>query len=150
MVIDKIENHTLYLGINKKVARGFTFLHETDLSQLSEGKYVIDGEEIFAGIQEYNTKTKGDANIESHHQYIDIQYIISGEEYIGVATKENQIPTIRNEKDDYDFYDCDTTLFKMKEGMFAIFFPDDIHMPGVQIDASSPVKKVVIKIKIDN
>ena len=39
-------------------------------------------------------------------------------------------------------------IITLKAGMFAIFFPDDLHMPEVTTKKSSSVKKVVVKVKI--
>jgi YhcH/YjgK/YiaL family protein len=36
----------------------------------------------------------------------------------------------------------------IKAGMFAVFFPHDLHMPNVFIDKPAYVKKVVIKVAV--
>ena len=148
MVIDKIENCKLYQGLGKRIAKAFEYINETDLSQTPVGNYEIDGENLFALVQQYETKDIEGANPEGHHKYIDIQYIISGVELIGLVTLRDQIPVLSKKEDNYDLYDCDTTLFRMDSGMFSIFFPEDIHMPGIELKQSSTVKKVVIKVKI--
>ncbi|MDP4914493.1 MAG: YhcH/YjgK/YiaL family protein [Saprospiraceae bacterium] len=148
MVIDKIENCKLYQGLGKRIAKAFEYINETDLSQTPVGNYEIDGENLFALVQQYETKDIEVAKPEGHHKYIDIQYIISGVELIGLATLRDQIPILSKKEDDYDLYDCDTTLFRMDSGMFSIFFPKDIHMSGIKMKQSSIVKKVVIKVKI--
>lgn len=148
MVIDKIENYKLYLGLGERIAKAFEYISETDLSQTSVGKYEIEDDNIFALVQEYETKVIEGAKPEGHHKYIDIQYIISGVELIGLATFLDQTPIFSDKEADNDLYDCDTTLFRMDSGMFSIFFPGDIHMPGIKINQSSTVKKVVIKVKI--
>ncbi|NMB80776.1 MAG: DUF386 domain-containing protein, partial [Ignavibacteria bacterium] len=35
-------------------------------------------------------------------------------------------------------------------GYFAIFFPSDVHMPCIALNLSTPVKKVVVKVKVDS
>jgi YhcH/YjgK/YiaL family protein len=32
--------------------------------------------------------------------------------------------------------------------MFAIFFPADVHLPGIKVNEKNYVKKVVVKVKI--
>ena len=39
-------------------------------------------------------------------------------------------------------------MLKVEEGMFTIFFPEDLHRPGVKLDQIAKVKKVVVKVKI--
>ncbi len=86
--------------------------------------------------------------MEGHYKYIDIQYIILGVELMGVTTLANQTLVCKNEADDYSFYEGDSSLIKVDEGMFTIFFPDDLHMPCIKFNQISKVKKVVIKIRI--
>lgn len=148
MIIDKIENARLYYGISSKIEQAFRFINETDLLQIPLGKHKIDGEEVFAIVMEYDTKAKSESNFEGHHKYIDLQYIVSGSEAIGVTTFTNQVPIETNKDDDYELYDLDADLIKFNAGVFMIFFPDDLHMPGVHLNGISKVRKVVVKIKI--
>jgi YhcH/YjgK/YiaL family protein len=112
---------------------------------MEPGVYEIESKSIFA-IQEYSTKEIKDCVLEGHAKYIDIQYIIQGVELMGVTTKKIKAIT-RNLDEDYTFYSGETSLIKVEEGMFTIFFPDDLHMPCVQAQ-SSKVKKVVVKVQI--
>jgi len=96
MVIDKIENYKLYVSLSEKIAKAFAYINETDLSQTALGKYEIDNDDIFALVQEYDTKDKNECKLEGHSKYIDIQYIIYGVELIGVTSLINQIPVYKN------------------------------------------------------
>lgn len=148
MIIDKIQNQHLYRALGNKFQKAFDFINSTNLENTASGNYEIDGEDIFAIVNEYETKHVDDCNFEGHYRYIDLQYVISGYEYIGLELKSDQIPMEQNPEKDYDFYQLKSTLVKFESGMFMIFFPDDLHMPGVHIENSSHVKKVVIKILI--
>jgi len=67
---------------------------------------------------------------------------------MGISILSKQIPhTVNNEKD-VAFYKNDSTLFELTEGMFAIFFPDDLHCPCIKNGENSKVKKLVVKIRI--
>ena len=148
MIIDKIENSQLYAGVSERIAKAFAYINSTDLLNTEVGKYEIDGENVFALVQEYNTKNLEDCKLESHFEHIDIQYLISGTENMGVSILNKQIPhTVNNEKD-VAFYKNDSTLFELTEGMFAIFFPDDLHCPCIKNVENSKVKKLVVKIRI--
>ena len=148
MILDTIENYKLYNPINERIAKGFDFLRTTDLDSLPSGKHDIEGDTIFALVQEYNTKPSDECKLESHKKFIDIQYMIRGEEMMGVTTQNNQKIIEVNEEKDYTFYEGTTSLVLVSKGMFTIFFPDDLHQPCVQTETISEVKKVVIKVLI--
>ena len=148
MILDTIENYKLYNPINERIAKGFDFLRTTDLDSLPSGKHDIEGDTIFALVQEYQTKPLEDCKLESHKKYIDIQYVIRGEEMMGITTQNNQKIIEVNEGKDYTFYEGTTSLVLVSKGMFTIFFPDDLHQPCVQTETISEVKKVVIKVLI--
>ncbi len=147
MVLDKIENHALYTGLSENIAKAFAYITNTDLKNTPAGKYEID-EQVFAIVQEYETKHSTDCKIENHARHIDVQYMISGEEMMGITTHRNQTVEVKNEESDYTFYQAEVNSVLVEEGMFAIFFPDDIHQPGVMSKTVQKVKKVVVKIKI--
>lgn len=149
MVADNIENYKRYLSLSPKIAKGFAFLKETDLAQIPLGKHEIDKDELFAIVMEYQTKDQSESKVEGHHKYIDLQYMISGNELVGIMPLTNQIPVTVNEADDYDLYDIEPRFLEFQTGMFMLFFPNDLHMPGINVSESSTVKKVVVKIKID-
>ena len=149
MIIDKIENASLYSGINPRFAMAFDYLKNTDLINVPSGKYELDGDLIFALVQEYDTKSEEEALMESHFKYIDIQYIIEGKELMGLVTKTDHVATLVDLEKDYANYDEENYSFMLfEEGMFGVYFPDDIDLPCIQLDEPARVKKVVIKIKI--
>ena len=149
MILDTIENYGLYNAINNRIAKGFDFLRTTDLDAIPSGKHDIDGDTIFALVQEYKTKPLNECKLESHKKYIDIQYVIRGEEMMGVTTHNNQKVLEVNEEKDYTFYEGTTSLVRVSKGMFTIFFPDDLHQPCVQTESAAEVKKVVIKVMME-
>lgn len=151
MIVDHINNISRYRGMDKALIRAFDFFDLTNFENLEIGTHEIKGKDLFCIVSEEKTNEVINTSLEAHKKYIDIHYIISGSELIGFALKSNQ--RVLNEYDserDYALYDGDMSLIKMNRGMFAIFYPDDLHMPGIT-DASSikdNVKKLVMKIKI--
>lgn len=148
MVIDKIENYRLYSKLTKRLAKGFEFITETDLVAIESGKHQIDNDDVFAIVQEYDTKEEKDCILEGHHKYIDIQYVIQGVELMGFTPLTNQVSVEENLEKDYTFYNGETSMIRVEEGMFTIFFPEDLHRPCVKAGQISKVKKVVVKVKI--
>lgn len=148
MIIDKIENYKLYEGLSKRISKAFKYIVDTDLLNTESGRYEIEGDEIFAMVQSYDTKKLSEAKLEGHFKYIDIQYVITGVENMGCTPMRNQAIVSMNEDDDYAFYEGAAPLFKVEAGMFTVFFPEDLHMPCIECDNMSEVKKVVVKVKV--
>ena len=83
MIIDRIENANLYKNIGERISKSFDYIKTTNLKNLPAGKYPIDGENIFALVSEYKTKLESEGKLEAHKKYIDVQYVLNGEELIG-------------------------------------------------------------------
>lgn len=149
MIVDHISNAKTYKTISENIKKGLDYLESTDLKALEVGKYEIDGSNVFVLIQEYEGKEIEQANCEAHKKFIDIQYIISGEEYIGYAPVENmEVVLPYEEAKDRFFVKWEGTLIDHSEKMFSIFFPQDAHMPSVKKSENTIIKKAVVKIKI--
>ena len=150
MIIDKIENSNLYKCLGKRIEKAFEYIHNTDLKNIKPGKYEIDGENIFALINEYKTKSESEGKLEAHKKYIDVQFVINGEELMGYAPLGGQrVLEPYKEENDIMFLTGDKSFTKVSSGMFAIFFPEDVHMPGISSEKISDVKKLVIKVRIN-
>ena len=146
MIYDAIKNYKNYEAPTR-LYKALSFLAETDWSQVEFGRYELDGDNIFYLVQDYTPKGE-EAKAEAHRKYIDIQAMIEGTEIIGIAPIEGEKTEIeaKPEKDAW-FYTCDTQNLELYAGSFMIFFPNDIHRPGMAIGASEPVTKVVVKVK---
>lgn len=156
MIFDKIENSAIYENISPLIKRAFEYLKQTDFSKMENGKHIVDGDTIFAILQEYDTKNEADAKLEAHRKYIDVQYILSGEELIGVQPLVTQTPCKEYDtENDYALYDDTCSFVKISPGQFAVLFPQDLHKPGIsprdpsgKVNGSTKVKKVVIKVRV--
>lgn len=149
MIIDHISNASLYFPMGDAIKHSLDFLLNTDLSKLTEGRYDIDGDNAFALVQVYDTKPLEESVFEAHKQFVDIQYMVEGEEYIGYGTLKNKkVIEAYSEENDCVLYRGETDLIKLTVGMFAILYPQDLHMPRVSSNGSTAVKKIVVKVKL--
>ncbi len=149
MIIDKLENSSLYFPLGERFEKGFKFLIDDDLSSLPEGKHEIDGDNVFALVSNYVTRSQEEKQPESHKIYADIQYMVTGAENIGYAAyKSQEVYKEYDEDKDFMLYNDISFLLKLEKGMFTVFFPDDIHMPGITMDEPVEVKKIVIKVRL--
>lgn len=137
----------LYHPVHPLFAQAFKYLTTTSFNDFEPGRYPIDGNNLFALVNEY--LTKNDGQLEGHQQYIDIQFMVSGSEKMGFAPLNGQKETIAyNAEKDIAFFEGESSMVKVEPGMFAIFFPNDLHLPGIKTDKPAPVKKIVVKVKV--
>lgn len=129
--------------------KAFTFLKDTDLQILTVGRHVIDGDNVFAIVQEAPTKDYDKTAFESHLNYIDLQYVIRGEEMMGRTPVDSvKVDKPYNEKADIAYYTGNGRIFTVKENSFLLFFPEEAHRPNITPGGNKVVKKIVIKIKM--
>lgn len=149
MIFANIKDCKKYGCIHKEFSKAFEFLNNNGLDSLSLGRHEIDGENVFALVQEYETKPVDGAMYEAHKKFIDIQYIVSGKENMGYSSIYNlEASTSYDSEKDFMMLDGDRELFLANKGEFFIFFPEDAHMPGIIAGDKSKVRKIVIKVRI--
>lgn len=140
-------------AFSRVLAKGIEYLLSNDFGSMESGKYEIEGERFFALIQEPVTEPWADRRPEAHDRYIDIQYLYEGEgEVIGVARRSPDLVPSEDylgSRDVAFFSDVkDESRILLRPGMFAVFFPDDIHRPCCAVgERGSAIKKVVLKIE---
>jgi len=149
MILDYLKNAKLYYGVSEGLEKGFKFLQENDFSKMEPGRYEIDGSNVYAMVQQYDTKLIENCRWEAHRKYIDIQYIVSGKEKMGYSNIKNMKEIEYKEEKDFVHMDGNGDFVTVEAGEFAVFFPEDVHAPCVSInDDPKPVKKVVVKVRV--
>ena len=132
--------------------KAFTFLKTSDLAKLELRRYDIDGDNLYAPVSEYLTNNLEGSKFEAHQKYIDIQYIITGKEQIGIAPlsmKKEVLLPYDSTKDVELMTVTQGTYLKATPDRFFIFFPSDAHSPGLKDGENSQVRKIVVKVKVD-
>ncbi len=149
--IDRREFAIRYHKNPERWKKAFNFLATTNLATIEKGKYKLEGDSLVANIDEYVTKNEEDSRFEAHKIFADIQYIISGEEKIGVVPLNTTTVIQKYEKaKDIAFFTAPESNYRIANSeQFFIFFPDNAHRPCVKTAANSPVKKVVIKVRLN-
>lgn len=150
MVHDHITHASEYFNLSRGIRTALEYLGRTDLASLAEGRHDVDGDHVFALVSDYQTRRPADAFWEAHRQHVDVQFVVSGHERIGYANLD------RFEVDPYDA-ERDLTVARGEAGGFAsvaagefvVLFPNDVHMPGLQVDGPTAVRKVVVKVRLD-
>jgi YhcH/YjgK/YiaL family protein len=148
MIIDQLKNAALYLGIHPRMGDAFRYLQKTDFSKIEPGRYEIDGANLFALVQQYDTKAEEKGRWEAHRKYIDVQYVYSGKELFGYTDLEQLQSVAYDEAKDFHELKGKGDFLQVPAGTFLILFPQDAHMPGISVSPPQPVKKIVVKVRI--
>ena len=152
MITSTLSQLHWYTIISPNFEKAIQYVLATDFSSLETGKYPIDGDTVFAIVNEYTTKPLSECDPESHQDYADIQIMISGAEKFGWLPLTDQVPGIPyDEERDVAFYSLaeeDLNYITVKAGQFILFFPTDIHQPEVFVRQPDLVKKVVVKVAV--
>ena len=148
MIIDQITNSHLYYALHPRIKPAFDYLHQTDLSALEVGKYEIDGENIYAMVQQYISKPRERGFWEAHRRYMDLQMVIQGTEKIGYTYIDRLAQGEYDATKDFLPLFGEGDFMTLQNGNFALLLPQDAHMPGIAIDSLAVVRKIVIKISI--
>ena len=152
MIFDNIKNCKMYFSVNENFEKAFEFIQKATKENLPAGKYELDGNKVYAMVQEYDAKSDNGGNFEAHRNYIDIQYIAQGIEAMGVAeASRGELSVEYDATYDVLFYALGdkTQKLVLQSGDFAVFYPHDAHKPGLCVEGESPkVKKIVVKVAV--
>jgi len=150
MIFDHISNIAVYIGLSPDIYEGLRFLQQAS-PDIAVGTYQINSR-VRAIVSEYETKVKNEVGYEAHRKNIDIQYLLRGEEHVACLPLDKLKETVPySEEKDAAFFTSSLQPIEMTlgDGYFAIFFPQDGHMPQLIVGEPEMVKKVVVKIKIE-
>lgn len=151
MVVDVISNARLYFGMGDRLKMALEYIQRTDFQTVRPGTYSVDGDDVFVVVQEYESKNPELGKWESHRKYIDIQYVFEGVEQIGwahIAGMEVSEPYDANT--DCAWYRGQGSAVRLKAGAFAVLGPEDVHMPGLADGNPTQVKKIIVKVRVQD
>jgi YhcH/YjgK/YiaL family protein len=150
MIIDKLTNWRRYSAL-AELRPAFEFLAGQTEACLAGGRVDIDGDRVYALVQAYTPKPIEEARFESHHRYIDIQYVCQGREMLGAAPAADlDTETPYDPDKDVAFHPKPKAFAKVAllAGYFAVCYPEDGHMPGCLLDSTDQVAKIVVKVRL--
>ncbi|SKA34622.1 YhcH/YjgK/YiaL family protein [Consotaella salsifontis] len=134
------------------IRKGLEFIAGRDWTNAEPGRVEIDGDQMFAVVQDYETGAPATKKPEAHARHIDIQFIFSGEEIIGFAPIDLIPPANENflEERDVQFFaevPGEANLL-LKAGSYGVFYPWDVHRPCCEADGPAKVRKILVKIRL--
>lgn len=136
-----------------RLAKALAFLARDDLAELAPGRHEIDGDEVFANVQELVTVPAPEKGYEAHRRYADVHYVVSGTELVCVAPVEECAPVGEfSEADDFGLYETPAREARVTllPGDLVVTPPCDAHKPGCCPDGTdpAPLKKVCVKVLV--
>jgi YhcH/YjgK/YiaL family protein len=151
MIADTLDQRHRYTGLSPRFAAAFEFLEKLAAGQAA-GRHDIDGNNCYALVQTYTTRPLDQAKVETHRQYIDIQFIQAGRETMlwSPVSALTQVTQPYATENDVTFYATppQMTPLNLGAGQFVIFFPPDGHAGGLECGGPMDVRKVVIKVRV--
>lgn len=149
MIYDILDHIDSYQGVSSRLRLGLEYLKNTDFSQVEDGRYELDGSDVFVQISRYETKAEN-LTPEAHRNYIDVQFLIEGAELVGVVPLKDTTEEVKaNPQGDIWLYHGPTENLTLTGDRFMVFFPQDAHAPGVAPDGHpAPARKCLIKVKV--
>ena len=150
MLITEMRHIDRQVSMTTHMLKALSFLQRQNTQGLAEGKIEIDGDRVFAIVQRYETIRTEAPKFEYHRKYLDIQFMVSGEEIIGWTSSE-QMTIMEPYTADKDI--CFGTApegkwspVHLQEGQLAVFWPEDGHAPRISVGPPAPVMKIVVKV----
>jgi YhcH/YjgK/YiaL family protein len=150
MIFDTLQNAGHYHGLSPRMAIALQFLASPAALKLALGRQPIDGDILFAIVQEYQTQPASERFWETHRKYIDVQFIQIGVERMGYAPAEQmKVMKPYDAAKEFTMLEGEGQFIQVPAGSFTIFMPHDAHMGGVAVGAESQlVRKIVIKVAV--
>jgi len=106
MIVDKIENASLYNSISSQIAKALKILGSKEIGGAAEGRHEVEGSKLFYLVQRYSTKPRNQGQMEVHKKYIDIQFVLDGQESIFVENLSAcKLASEYNENNDAAMYE---------------------------------------------
>ena len=131
MICDTLEHLTRYNGLHPNLDTAIDYLLTHDLSALPNGRTEVDGDEVFINVM--------DAAL-----HLDI----TGGEGWGYTNEPGE--EVGEYTVDCGFQDSASVVSgALGEGRFVLFFPTELHKPGLVQDGCANVRKAVVKIKME-
>jgi YhcH/YjgK/YiaL family protein len=148
MIVDSFDYIACYKGLHPNLDKAIDWLNSHTLDALENGKTIIDGENVFVNVMDADLRDADGAAFEYHRRYADLQIDITGGEGWGYTNEPGE--EVGEYTVDCGFQDSASVVSgALGEGRFVLFFPTELHKPGLVQDGCANVRKAVVKIKME-
>jgi biofilm protein TabA len=152
MIASDLQHIDRQINLTPSFQKAFDFVRRKDISALPDGRVDIDGDHVFALIQRYETVRIDAPKFEYHRKYIDVQFIVMGEETIGWAPAgAMQVTEAYDGEKDICFgtvVEEQRSHVRLRAGQLMVLWPEDAHAPKGAAGAPTAVMKIVVKVAV--
>lgn len=152
MILSSIYANDTISKYPASIQKAVAFIQNHDFTLMEDGEYPIEGRSIYAKVFCVTSKPVSETHPEVHKEYIDVQFWVTGKEQVGFAPLKSGYEII-DAQEDQDLYFLgdigDEVILTAFPGDYMIFFPNDIHRPGISVSGQLSSRKVVVKIHVD-
>lgn len=149
--LDEIDSQSIG---SEGVLKAISFLRDHRDGGIELGRFEVDGDTIYGASLNYDTKGKDvEVVYEAHRQYIDVQYMISGEEVMKWMPLSDLKETQAYDEEGDCLLGVDGGAaygdIPFVAGQVMVLYPTDAHAPGfAAATGSQNVQKLVVKVPV--
>ena len=148
MITDKIKNSDTYAACNSLFPEIFEKLKTLTPNDAGK-KFVIEEGVAWVAVSSSENAPPCDRKFEAHKKFLDIHFVIEGEETFVFANADELMPeTEYNEAEDYLLLNGEGTKLTLRVGDFCIVYPQDAHIPTLKKLSGGKLVRGVAKIKL--
>jgi YhcH/YjgK/YiaL family protein len=154
MIVAELDHIARQAALSSRLRKGLDYLQNLDPQALEPGTAEIDGQEVYAMIQSYTSRSAAEnPRFEAHRKYLDIQYLVSGTEAMGWAPLDQlEVSVPYDDERDRLLGTVPAearTLVPLGAGYAILLYPSDAHSPGLAAGEPEPIVKIVVKVLLD-
>lgn len=146
LVTCKFDNKKL----SEKIKFAIEYIDNLDKTNIEIGIHQVN-DDFYYSVQEYITQEESKCILESHRKYVDIQWILDGEEAFNITDIAGlQCIIAYSDEKDIIFWKPIQNMMRMvlKAASYAVLYPKNAHMGGIAVSKPVKVKKIVGKVRI--
>ena len=152
MILTTVQELSRYAALHPAFPKTFAALKTLTAKPFEKGRHEVDGNRIFINAASYDTVPAENSGMEHHGRYIDVMWMVSGEETIGVChtSQLQQITMPYDAQKDVCLAKLPSqyTELKIKTGNVVILFPEDAHAPCMELNGTAAVQKFIAKVEL--
>ena len=137
MICDTLQHLGRYRGLHPNLDTAIDYLLTHDLAALPLGRTEVDGDKVFINLMDATLHPDAGYHPEYHKLYADLQVDLTGSEgweFPGDCGFQASASVVTG---------------ALGEGRFVLFFPEELHKPGLAQHGCVSVRKAVVKIRME-
>jgi YhcH/YjgK/YiaL family protein len=153
MIIGKLHDVLEQAHQSPNIALALDYLKNINPDEVPDGRYHVDGQSVVAIFSTFTTTVYADdVEVEGHRKYIDIYYLLSGNETIAWSLVD-PMDDLLDYNEDNDVWKkvvkvADLNFFDVEKGDVAILFPSDAHAPQISKERPIEARKIILKVAV--